>query len=206
MSRKSNPVPSIKSIQGKCIPVRGNEIDTDRIIPARFMKVVTFDGLGEYAFQDERFDQDGRVKPHPFNEDSFKGASILLVNKNFGCGSSREHAPQALQRWGIKAIIGESFAEIFAGNCDAMGIPTATVPPDVIEELMTEARNHPKAELKMDLEEQAIMYNGNTYAMVMNRSSRSALLAGTWDSTATLLSSMEEINNKFEELPYINSF
>jgi len=170
------------------------------------MKVVTFDGLGQYAFQDERFDQEGKIKDHPFNEAAFKEASILLVNKNFGCGSSREHAPQALQRWGIKAVIGESFAEIFAGNCNAMGIPTATVSPEVIDKLMYETRKTPLAELTMDLQTETILFKGTEFSMEMNGSSRSALLAGTWDSTGTLLASMDEIKKKTGELPYLNGF
>src|SRR3989338_1893157 len=126
----------LEIIEGKGIPIQGNDIDTDRIIPARFMKCVTFEGLGKYAFYDERFDENGNKKKHSFNEEKFLKGSILIVNKNFGCGSSREHAPQALQKFGIKAIIGESFAEIFASNCAVMGIPTVTAPYDAIENLM----------------------------------------------------------------------
>ncbi|WP_368280562.1 3-isopropylmalate dehydratase small subunit 2, partial [Halalkalicoccus subterraneus] len=119
-------VDTIDSVSGTAIPIRGNDIDTDQIIPARFMKVVTFDGLGEFAFFDQRFDSEDNEKDHPFNEEQYQEANVLVVNSNFGCGSSREHAPQALQRWGIDAIVGESFASIFAGNCLALGIPTVT--------------------------------------------------------------------------------
>src|ERR1700675_846818 len=126
----------IRQICGKAVPVRGNDIDTDRIIPARYLKEATFARMGEYPFFDERFDAAGKIKPNPFNDAKFKGASILFVNKNFGCGSSREHAPQALYRFGIHAIVGESFAAIFAGNCVMLGMPAATAGAREIEELM----------------------------------------------------------------------
>ena len=132
-----------RQITGTGIPVPGNDIDTDRIIPARFMKCVTFDGLEQYAFYDERFSGD-TPKAHPFNDDRFLGGSILIVNKNFGCGSSREHAPQALVRFGMRAIIGESFAEIFAGNCTALGVPAVTASQDHITQLMQAVESDPK--------------------------------------------------------------
>jgi 3-isopropylmalate/(R)-2-methylmalate dehydratase small subunit len=123
---EEGPAETVEYVSGTGIPMRGNDIDTDQIIPARFMKVVTFDGLGEFAFFDQRFDEDDNEKEHPMNEERFKDANVMVVNQNFGCGSSREHAPQALMRWGIDAFIGESFAEIFAGNCLALGMPTVT--------------------------------------------------------------------------------
>jgi 3-isopropylmalate/(R)-2-methylmalate dehydratase small subunit len=192
----------IETISGSCIAVRGNEIDTDRIIPARFMKVVSFDGLGEAAFFDERFNADGSKKSHPFNSEVFQGASILLVNKNFGCGSSREHAPQALMRWGIKAVIGESFAEIFAGNCNSMGIPTASVSAVVIEKLMSMVEAEPGLQMTFNLLSEEVSLNGEVFPVSMNDSSRKALLAGTWDSTASLLESIDEIKKKDQDLPY----
>src|SRR6056297_4030122 len=143
------PADKVTEVSGTGIPIRGNDIDTDQIIPARFMKVVTFDGLGQFAFHDQRFTEDGvapeeqrdgggetaGVKDHPFNEDRFRDASVMVVNSNFGCGSSRKHAPQALVRWGIDALIGESFAEIFAGNCLALGVPTVTADTEAVEAL-----------------------------------------------------------------------
>ena len=146
-------MPNLKRniVEGKGIPVQGNDIDTDRIIPARFMKCVTFEGLGKYAFYDERFDGNGNKKKHSFNEEKFLKGSILIVNKNFGCGSSREHAPQALVKFGIKAIIGESFAEIFAGNCTVLGIPTVTAPHDAIENIMMVIKEKPETPLVVDL-------------------------------------------------------
>src|SRR5690349_21828607 len=116
----------IKSVKGRAVAVSGDDIDTDRIMPARYLKCVTFASIGQYAFQDERFAQDGEPKGHPLDAPAHKGASVLVVNKNFGCGSSREHAPQGILRFGIKAIVGESFAEIFAGNCAAIGLPAVT--------------------------------------------------------------------------------
>ena len=196
----------IASVRGRGIPVRGNDIDTDRIIPARYMKVVTFDGLGEYAFQDERYDQEGNRKEHPFNSDSYAGASILIVNKNFGCGSSREHAPQALHRWGINAVIGESFAEIFAGNCSAMGVPAVTAGTDDVEMLMAAAAETPEAEIVLDLVTMTVIVGDRKLDIAMPESSRSVLLNGTWDSTASLLTNRDLIERKAFELPYMNSF
>src|ERR687898_1894690 len=126
----------ITNVEGTAVTIRGNHIDTDRIIPARYLKEVSFARMGEYPFFDERFDASGNLKPHPLNEPKYKGASLLFVNKNFGCGSSREHAPQALYRYGINTIVGESFAAIFAGNCTMMGAPTVTVASGDIERLM----------------------------------------------------------------------
>lgn len=192
----------IENITGKCIAVRGNEIDTDRIIPARFMKVVSFEGLGEAAFYDERYNAQGGLKAHPFNSKQNKGALILLVNKNFGCGSSREHAPQALMRWGIKAVIGESFAEIFAGNCTAMGIPTATVSADDIEILMQIAEEDPESVMGFDISSENVRLGEASFSVSMNASSRKALLAGSWDSTAVLLESGKLISKLDKDLPY----
>jgi len=190
----------VESISGTCVPVKGDDIDTDRIIPARFMKVVTFEGLGEYAFNDERFDGKGGMKPHPFNSESYAGASILLVNKNFGCGSSREHAPQALMRWGIKAVIGESFAEIFAGNCTSMGIPAVTVSADTISQLMQSAEEEPARSLTLDLRNSSITFSGAEYPAVMEEARRKAFLSGSWDSTSVLLENLILIEQKYKEL------
>ncbi len=190
----------VETISGTCVPVKGDDIDTDRIIPARFMKVVTFEGLGEYAFNDERFDGKGGMKPHPFNSESCRGASILLVNKNFGCGSSREHAPQALMRWGIKAVIGESFAEIFAGNCTSMGIPSVTVSAEAINQLMRSVDEEPSRSLTLDLRNSTIKCGGAEYPAVMEEARRKAFLSGSWDSTSVLLENLSLIEEKYKEL------
>src|SRR5919197_6455079 len=142
-SRMSEIV-KITQVSGTAVPIRGNDIDTDRIIPARYLKEVTFARMGDYPFFDERFDPSGNKKDHPFNDPEYKGASILFVNKNFGCGSSREHAPQALYRFGINAIVGESFAAIFAGNCTMMGLPAVTVSHAEIETMMKTVENDPQ--------------------------------------------------------------
>jgi len=193
-------------VSGSCIAVKGNDIDTDRIIPARFMKVISFAGLGEFAFYDERYTDNGTKKNHPFNTEAFSNTSILLVNKNFGCGSSREHAPQALHRAGIKAIIGESFAEIFEGNCSVMGIPVLTVSSKNIETLMSEIEMTPKINMQIDIKLKKIFLNNKEYNFNIPESSRTSLLKGTWDSTAALLNTKNGILSKSKELPYLHAF
>jgi len=196
----------IKLIQNRGIPIKGNDIDTDRIIPARFMKCVTFDGLGEYAFYDVRYEADGSEKKHPFNEPVYKNAGILVVNKNFGCGSSREHAPQALQKYGIKALIGESFAEIFAGNCTAMGIPTVIISETDSVKLQKFIEMHPETEISIDLDNKQINYASNIISLSMPEAYRQSLVQGSWDSTAVLLSNSNQIAERFSSIPYCNNF
>jgi 3-isopropylmalate/(R)-2-methylmalate dehydratase small subunit len=197
---------SIKHLSGRGIVVPGNDVDTDQIIPARFMKVVTFDGLGEYAFYDLRFDEAGNRKTHPFNEEKYAGASIMFVNRNFGCGSSREHAPQALMRSGIKAVIGESFAEIFAGNCTAMGIPTMTLDHDVIRSIMDVIEADPSTPVEVDLPSSTLTVGSEKYEFSMAPAYRSALIAGNWDSTSVLLSNIDAIEKHAAAIPYLNGF
>jgi 3-isopropylmalate/(R)-2-methylmalate dehydratase small subunit len=197
---------AIKTVSGRGVPVPGNDLDTDRIIPAKFMKCVTFDELGPYAFYDARFNEDGSKKDHAFNEEKFKGASILIVNANFGCGSSREHAPQSLKRYGIKAIIGESFAEIFADNCTAIGLPVVTASRDDVEKLMAQVRAEPRAEIRIDLERQEAAFGGQTIPVKQPDQMRKALTQGTWDSTAELLSAADAIRATAGRLPYPNAF
>ncbi|MBM2810164.1 MAG: leuD [Chloroflexi bacterium] len=198
--------PRIKIISGTAIPVRGNDIDTDRIVPARYLKEVTFDRMGEYPFIDERFDGDGKAKPHPFNEPKYRGASVLVVNANFGCGSSREHAPQALYRSGIHAIVGESFAEIFTGNCLAIGLPVVTAPTDEIQQLMDLVEEDPTIQVTVDLDQQSLAAGDRTIPITMPVTARAALLAGHWDSTAILAANMPKIRAVATRLPYVNGF
>ncbi len=197
---------SIKHLSGRGIVLRGNDVDTDQIIPARFMKVVTFDGLGEYAFYDLRYDDAGNTKPHPFNETKYTGSSVMFVNRNFGCGSSREHAPQALMRSGIRAVVGESFAEIFAGNCTAMGIPTMTLDHSVMETVMDSIESNPAIAVELDLPSSTLTVDGEQYSFSMAPAYRSALIAGNWDSTSVLLSNVDAIAKHAETIPYLNDF
>ncbi|MFC6732736.1 MULTISPECIES: 3-isopropylmalate dehydratase small subunit [unclassified Haladaptatus] len=198
-------VPSVKFVSGTGIPVRGNDIDTDQIIPARFMKVVTFEGLGEFAFFDQRFDEHDDQKDHPFNETQYQGASVLVVNSNFGCGSSREHAPQALMRWGIDAIVGESFAEIFAGNCLALGIPTVTADHETVAEIQNWVEANPDEQLDVDVAAETVTYGDETVSVTVDDAQRQALVEGEWDTTALLKSNATAVAETANALPYMES-
>jgi 3-isopropylmalate/(R)-2-methylmalate dehydratase small subunit len=196
----------ITKISGTAVPIRGNDIDTDRIIPARYLKEPTFAQMGDYPFFDERFDSAGKKKDHPFNDREYKGASILFVNKNFGCGSSREHAPQALYRFGIKAIVGESFAAIFAGNCTMMGLPAVVVAAKGIEQLMKSVEDNPRTEYSVDLEDKTLSYGSQKIAIDLPETYRTALTKGFWDSTALLRSNLEQVKRTAAKLPYMTGF
>lgn len=195
-------------IKGRAVPVRGNDIDTDRIIPARFLKTVTFEGLGDHAFEDDRLGlkKDGKI--HSFDEERFQEATILIANKNFGCGSSREHAPQSLNRWnrGLQVVIGESFAEIFYGNCQSLGVPCPVVTPEVAEALMAEVEADPNLELSVDIQARTISAGTKVYKFSMPDGPRMAFLEGNWDSTASLLSGKEAIKKVAGQLPYMNNY
>ncbi len=196
----------VKKVAGRGVVVRGNDVDTDQIIPARYMKVVSFDGLGEFAFGDQREDMKSRGEVHPFDNPVHQGASILFGNKNFGCGSSREHAPQSLMRWGISCIIAESFAEIFAGNCTSLGIPTAVLSSDQIDEVMSTLEETPSAEVSLNLENKELTIGSRTYHVDMSETYRSALVLGKWDSTAILLEHIDEVEAKRNDLVYLRDF
>jgi 3-isopropylmalate/(R)-2-methylmalate dehydratase small subunit len=196
----------ITQVTGRAVPIHGNDIDTDRIIPARYLKEPTFARMGEYPFFDERFDSAGKKKDHPFNDPEYKGGSILFVNKNFGCGSSREHAPQALYRFGIKAIVGESFAAIFAGNCTMMGLPAVVVSSQEIEQLMKSVEDNPRTEYKVDLETKSISYGNQKIAIDLPETYRTALTKGFWDSTALLRANLEQVKKTAAQLPYVTGF
>jgi 3-isopropylmalate/(R)-2-methylmalate dehydratase small subunit len=197
-------VPSVEQVAGTGVPVRGNDIDTDQIIPARFMKVVTFDGLGEFSFFDQRFTDDDEPKHHPFNDDRFQDASVMVVNANFGCGSSREHAPQALVRWGIDAIVGESFAEIFAGNCLALGVPTVTAEADRISTLQDWVEANPDGEIVVDAAAETVTYGDTTVDADVDDAQRQALVEGIWDTTALMKANEKAIRATAESLPYVD--
>ena len=197
-------VETIERISGPGVPVRGNDIDTDQVIPARFMKEITFDNMGEYAFYDARRTDDGSLNDHPFNR--FPNARILVVNENFGCGSSREHAPQALMRWGIDACIGESFAEIFKGNCQSLGIPTATADAAVIDWLMDQIEDHPEQTITLHVDDEIATVADRTLPVSIDASQRNALLNGIWDTTALMKSYMDRVDETAQQLPYLNDF
>ncbi len=196
-------IPEVNYVSGSGVPIRGNDIDTDQIIPARFMKVVTFDGLGQFSFFDLRFDEDDNQKDHPFNEERYQDANVMVVNANFGCGSSREHAPQALMRWGIDAIIGESFAEIFAGNCLALGIPTVTADSETIEALQDWVDENPDGDIEVDIEAETVTYGETSVDVTVDDAQRKALVDGVWDTTALMKSNEEAIRDTAERLPYV---
>jgi 3-isopropylmalate/(R)-2-methylmalate dehydratase small subunit len=196
----------IERREGRGIVVRGDDIDTDRVIPARYMKSISFAGLEEFVFADARRAPDGTPKDHPFNEARFEGASILVVNKNFGCGSSREHAPQALMRWGIRAIVGESFAEIFAGNCTAIGLLAVTAAADDVAALMDVVELDPASPVVVDLTAGKLTSRVGTAPITMPAGARGQLLDGSWDAMRTLLAARDEIERKAGSLPYPGNF
>jgi 3-isopropylmalate/(R)-2-methylmalate dehydratase small subunit len=193
----------ITSITGRGVFVPGNDIDTDRIIPARFMKCVTFDGLGEFLFYDVRKNADGTDKPHPLNDPRFKGATVLLSGANFGCGSSREHAPQAIQKYGFKAVVAENFAEIFFGNCTTLGIPCATASRADIAKIAAAIEKDPKVEIVVDVAKQEIRFGGQTVKAEIRAAARDALVNGRWDPIGELLDGMSAMKATAAKLPYL---
>jgi len=194
------PQGKILKVSGSCISLVGDDIDTDRIIPARFLKCVDFESLGDAVFEDDRKDLNGK---HSFDLELNQNASILLVNSNFGCGSSREHAPQALMRWGIKAIIGESFAEIFYSNCVAIGIPCLTSTKKNIKSLQARAETS-NLFLEININNVIAIEGSTKHKLELKESSKNMFLSGEWDATSTLLSNIKLIESKIDELPYIN--
>ncbi len=195
----------IKQVSGGAIPLHGNDIDTDRIIPARFLRCVVFDGLGEHAFEDDRkgLREAGRV--HPFDDTAYGEASLLFVNKNFGCGSSREHAPQALMRWGIKAIVGESFAEIFFGNCVSLGIPCLTASEKDMEQIQAASEANPSAAWKLDLESETLE-GPVTMHLSLPPGPKSQFLSGTWNALSELSRDYSEVEAVAQKLPYVSGW
>ena len=191
-----------RELAGRGIPVPGNDIDTDRIIPARFLKAVTFEGMGEHAFEDAR-----KQNPeHPFNSPAYQGASVLVVGQNFGCGSSREHAPQALMRWGIRAIVGGSFGEIFFGNCVMLGIPCLVASQADIEWLQKAISLNPQIPVAVDVDKQEVHFSDRVIKATVPDGPRNQLVAGTWDSTAVLLDAGAAIEATAGKLPYVKGF
>ncbi|MEB3336424.1 MAG: 3-isopropylmalate dehydratase small subunit [Leptolyngbyaceae bacterium] len=190
----------VKTITGRGIPLVGNDIDTDRIIPARFLRCVTFDGLGAQVFADDRTQMQGQ---HPFDQPQYQGAKILVVNGNFGCGSSREHAPQAIAKWGIQALIGESFAEIFFGNCVVMGIPCVTADPATVKQLQEQLAANPQITIELNLETMQVQAGDLQAPVKMGEGSRMMLTTGTWDACGQLVAQANQIQATAARLPYV---
>jgi 3-isopropylmalate/(R)-2-methylmalate dehydratase small subunit len=193
----------VTRVAGRGCVLRGDDIDTDRIIPARFLRCVTFDGIGAHAFEDDRIQAKGH---HPLDDPRFAGARILLVGRNFGCGSSREHAPQALWRFGFQAFVGESFAEIFFGNCVALGLPCVTLPRAELERLMESVDLDPAQELVLDLAKGTLSSKLGAQAVAMPDGARRQLLEGAWDATAVLAAAGDAIDATAARLPYVRGF
>jgi 3-isopropylmalate/(R)-2-methylmalate dehydratase small subunit len=194
-------------VTGATVVVRGDDIDTDRIIPARFLKCVTFDALGPAVFADDRAElAEAPAGPHPFDRPEHRQASILLVNRNFGCGSSREHAPQALMRWGIRAVVGESFAEIFFGNCLALGLPCLTADHGSMLAIQAVAEAAPATAFRLDVAEAQLSCGEQIWPLNLPSGPRQMLLSGQWDGTGQLLAHSESLTATVARLPYLNGF
>jgi 3-isopropylmalate/(R)-2-methylmalate dehydratase small subunit len=192
----------ITSVSGQGVYVPGDDIDTDRIIPARFMKCVTFDGLGEYLFYDVRHDSDNNLTQHALNDPRFSKASIMLSGMNFGCGSSREHAPQSLHRAGYRAVIAGNFAEIFFGNAINLGIPCVTLQQSQRNSLAEIIESTPSTEIKIDLVNREIVVNEIRFTFEIRDGARESLINGKWDPIDELLSKGEDIQKVASSLSY----
>ena len=191
----------VAAVSGRAVPLPWDDIDTDRIIPARFLRAVTFDDLERHVFEDDR-----KAAPHPFDDARFSGASILLVNGNFGCGSSREHAPQALYRWGIRAVIGESFSDIFFGNAVMIGLPCLAAGTEDVRALMAQVDARPEIMVSVNLFDRTCDADGHTVAVSMPPNARDAFLTGAWDTTGLLRAGFDEVEAVAAGLPYVTGF
>ena len=196
----------IERVSGRALPLRGNDIDTDRIIPARYLKTITFDGLEEHVFEDDRRQLAERGVVHPFDDPRFRGAGLLIAQENFGCGSSREHAPQAIARWGIKAIVAESYAEIFFGNSLMMGMPCVTATPADVETLLALVESQPDVELTLDLATSRITAGDLSIPVSLPDAVRAALMSGNWDATGLLVDRYDEVERVAARLPYVSGW
>jgi 3-isopropylmalate/(R)-2-methylmalate dehydratase small subunit len=196
----------IKSVSGRAVSVPGADLDTDRIIPARFLKEISFENMGKYLFYDVRFDADQTPKKHVLNDMKYLGASIMIVGRNFGCGSSREHAPQAINRFGINALIGESFAEIFAGNCKAIGVPLFTTCKENLDEIAAIIEQDPSSELTLDIEKKQLTINQKVIDLAIADSHRESFLKGYWNVLSLLKDNASKVNETASNLPYISGF
>ena len=197
---------AITTIHGRALPMRGDDIDTDRIMPARFLKGISFEGLEAHVFEDDRKKGVHPYNRHPFDVGQYQGASILVVNANFGCGSSREHAPQGLHRWGINAIVGESFPEIFFGNSGMIGMPCLTASPEDVRALMETVEKNPQAEVSIDLVAGTCEVAGFRCTVSLPPKVREAFTTGAWDTTGMLLENFDEVQATAARLPYVSGF
>jgi 3-isopropylmalate/(R)-2-methylmalate dehydratase small subunit len=193
----------IRRVTGTCLPIPGDDIDTDRIIPARYLKCVTFDGLGEFLFYDVRFDENGQPKPCTLNDPRYSGATILVSGRNFGCGSSREHAPQAIYRYGLRAVVAESFGEIFFGNATTLGIPCVTVSREDLGTIGQMIESEPKREMTIDLPTGTIQFGDSAFPASLYSSAREALIRGRWDALGELLEARDLVAGQVASLPYM---
>lgn len=196
----------IARVEGRLLPLRGHDIDTDRIIPARFLRVITFEGLEAHVFEDDIASRAEKGDPHPFAQERFAGARILVVNRNFGCGSSREHAPQALQRWGIAAVVGESFSEIFFGNSLAIGLPCVTASPGDLEWLQALGDTDTRGTATLDLTTLTLTTAGRAIPVSAPRPAVEAFVTGAWDATGLLLEDKAAVEGTADRLPYVSGF
>lgn len=196
----------VSTITGSGIPLRGNDIDTDRIIPARFLKCVTFDGIGEHAFEDDIKGLAEKGGVHPFVDERFANGAILVANKNFGCGSSREHAPQSLKRWGVEAIVAESYSEIFYGNCVSLAMPCFTADHDTCARLQDIIESEPASELRIDVAEAAIQAGEETIQLEIQAGAQGQFLDGSWDARAGLLENLKGVKQVASKLPYVSNY
>jgi len=195
-------VKPIDRVDGTAVPLRGDDIDTDRIIPARFLKAITFSGLGNHVFADDRRSMPG----HPFANPAYADASILLANQNFGSGSSREHAPQALMRWGIGACVGQSFSEIFLANATTIGLPCLTAGRRDIDALMAATEAEPATPMAVSVRDLSLTANSRTVKLHLPPAIRDAFLTGQWDATGLLLHRFQDVQQVASRLPYVTGF
>jgi len=191
----------ITDVSGTGVPIPGDDVDTDQILPAKFMKEVTFDNMADYLFYDARRDDDGEFNDHPLNR--FEGASIAVVNSNFGCGSSREHAPQAMMRWGVDGVVGESYAEIFRDNCKSLGIPAVTADHETVVELQEWIEANPDGHIDIDVEHETVTYGDTVIDVDVDDAMREALVEGIWDTTALMYSNRSKVDETVTDLPYV---
>jgi 3-isopropylmalate/(R)-2-methylmalate dehydratase small subunit len=196
----------ITRVDGRALPIRGDDVDTDRIVPARFLRAITFEGMEAHLFEDERAAERAAARTHPVDNPAYAGARVLIVGRNFGCGSSREHAPQAIRRFGIEAVVGESFSGIFFGNAVAIGLPCVSLGADDIARLWQMVERDPATDVVVDLEGNTVTAGSSSVPCTMPAAARDALLSGAWDATGLLLADFDEVRRVAASLPYISGF